>query len=63
MSTPPSAVDLVAAAEQADRDLARWVSERLKPLTSLPSITRLTVQAGGGKITVKREPNLMRDER
>jgi len=54
---------LVAAAEQADRDIARWISERLKPLASLPSITRLTVQAGGGKITVKREPNLMKDER
>lgn len=47
--------ELVAGVTDADKALATWVAERLKPLAGQPVQIRLTVFAGGGKITVQRQ--------
>jgi hypothetical protein len=53
--TPPVGA-LVAAAQSGDAELCAWIAERLRPLAGQPIAIRLTVHAGGGKITVKRDP-------
>jgi len=55
-------VELITAVNAADRELDAWISERLRPLANQPHSIRLTVQAGGGKISIKREPPLARNE-
>ncbi len=47
--------ELVAAAHAGDEALCAWIVDRLRPLATQPKSLRLTVHAGGGKITVKRD--------
>ena len=47
--------DMVAAAQAGDEALCAWVVDRLRPLATQPKALRLTVHAGGGKISVRRD--------
>lgn len=47
--------DLVREVADSDKALADWIASRLQPLKDQPVPIRLTVHAGGGKITVQRQ--------
>lgn len=49
---------MVVATVSADRALCTWIAAQLRPLANQPHAIRLTIQAGGGTLTVKREPHV-----
>jgi len=59
----PGVGELVVAAESADAALCAWISERLRPLATQPVTIQLTIRAGGGTLSVKRDPVPMRNGR
>lgn len=55
---PPEVVKALLTIDEGEEALTRWVASQLGPLASLPRRTCLTVWAGCGKVSVRRDPSV-----